>query len=431
MTTITLKYTSDVDMLFLFQDTARFSIRVYCLVKDGLNEKEIRHHIKDKFENLSFDTWIQQSIIRDMLALDASNPDKNIIFGGKKNFIAKCRGKITNDEWKQHRLRRGFIIQGEKSKCGNRKFELHVDEGYVVLKLNKNEHIRLDIQKMSKNHRRELLKLQALNEAGGCTYTVRVQPHQIAISFEEQVQPAHNLISSRCAGLDLNPSNIGFSILDDKAVKVAWNFDLSNVINEAFDNSYASDSPEMMHIHDKLDHETLEMAKVIVEQCLHHHVKFMFIEKLRFKQGDQGSGKKFNRLCKNLWKKSKFIDNLRRRCHEVGIKLFEVNPMYSSIIGNLMHDYVDATNASIEVARRGFDVIILKNKMFYPELHEKTLKNRWKEIFSEACNSWKDIFKQIKNSDLMVRVHLEHISRVFEVFEMKSHRSRVKTYKFV
>ena len=99
--------------------------------------------------------------------------------------------------------------------------------------------------------------------------------------------------------------------------------------------------------------------------------------------------------------------------------------MYSSVIGNLMYNYTDPINASIEIARRGAQVIFEKEKTkrkFYPEFKISSLKYQWKEQFSE-CKDWKAIFLQIKNSKMKYRVSLpiEQIGRVFSLNCVKSY----------
>jgi hypothetical protein len=59
----------------------------------------------------------------------------------------------------------------------------------------------------------------------------------------------------------------------------------------------------------------------------------------------KGSTKYSNRKNKNLWKREIFINNLEKRSSINGQKLFKVNPVYSSFIGNLQWDFDDPVNA--------------------------------------------------------------------------------------
>ena len=100
--------------------------------------------------------------------------------------------------------------------------------------------------------------------------------------------------------------------------------------------------------------------------------------------------------------------------------------MYSSVIGNLMYNYTDPINASIEIARRGAQVIFEKNKKlrkFYPNYMISLLKDQWKEHFRD-CLEWKEVFNKLKNSGLKYRVSAADIN-VGKVFQLNSLKSRI------
>jgi len=67
----------------------------------------------------------------------------------------------------------------------------------------------------------------------------------------------------------------------------------------------------------------------------------------------------------------------------------------------MMYDYTDPINASIEIARRGYEVIVKRNsKGFFPDL---VVKHRWKEM-ATAYTDWEEFFAEIKNQKLRYRV---------------------------
>ena len=103
--------------------------------------------------------------------------------------------------------------------------------------------------------------------------------------------------------------------------------------------------------------------------------------------------------------------------------LFKINPAYSSFIGNIMYNYDDSINASLEIGRRGFEIFVLKNKKFYPELNLSSLKDQWKEYFNDGIKSWKEFYLVIKNLELKYRVSLEH-----KVLSHISKKSNVNYY---
>ena len=160
-----------------------------------------------------------------------------------------------------------------------------------------------------------------------------------------------------------------------------------------------------------------------------YNVDFLFIEDLSIKSKDNKKGKTFNRLVNNSWKRNLFVNNLKKRCKLLGISLFEVNPVYSSLIGNMIYnDIPDPICASMEIARRGYECIILKTKQFLPDFvsNVSLLPCQWKDVVVENdIETWKDLFGFIKNSRLKYRVSLDD-SNVFRKFY--SHKSGVSRF---
>jgi IS605 OrfB family transposase len=183
----------------------------------------------------------------------------------------------------------------------------------------------------------------------------------------------------------------------------------------------------MKYFQNKLKFETFQISKSISKLAKQFNCKSVFVEDLHFK-GHCSKIKISNRKNKNLWKRELFLNNLTKRLNIEGIKLYSVNPAYSSFIGNLQHNYTDAVNASIEIARRGFEYRIKKNKEgFYPTL---LVKHQWKEMAAKF-KDWKEFFLTLKNSKLKYRVSLNDCKYKFNVFKQNSsHKSMVLNYVF-
>ena len=114
-------------------------------------------------------------------------------------------------------------------------------------------------------------------------------------------------------------------------------------------------------------------------------------------------------------------------------KLFKVNAAYSSTIGNCLYNYPDPINASLEIGRRGFDVIILKKKnkegvsSFYPEFNLSIMRE---EIRNQTAhlelNNWKELHTFLKNSKLKYRVSLDEASSPHQMFYRKFYSKKSK-----
>jgi hypothetical protein len=131
------------------------------------------------------------------------------------------------------------------------------------------------------------------------------------------------------------------------------------------------------------------------------------LEDLNIKSKDTGYGKNGNRLILNKWVRNLFVNQMEKRNRLCNIKTIKVLPHYSSYIGNIQHNYFDPINSSLEIGRRGYEVVILKNKKFYPDFIIKNeLMDQWKEHIN-SLTGWKDLFSLIKNLKLRYRVSLD------------------------
>ena len=113
-----------------------------------------------------------------------------------------------------------------------------------------------------------------------------------------------------------------------------------------------------------------------------------------------------------------------------GYEFIEVNPIYSSFIGNLLYGNKttpDMVAASIEIARRGFKKY--KKNWFYPTFDCDGLDEQWKQTLT-GVNDWKNAFLKIKNSKVKYRVLLDDCveNAVFSKFNRKS---KILLYLFI
>jgi IS605 OrfB family transposase len=433
MQTIKLPYTSSEDLtpiLKQYSSVVRYS---YNRFLENKSEKDIRALVKTLNQVEMLNSWLVQCAILDAKAVQNRFKEQKVIFGGRKNFIAKMKGLISKEEFDRKRLS-PLTIQGEKLKNGNRSFKLNIIENNsIIFKLNRNKHITLELPNLRNNIKKELFKLQELNEKGsnGYTYTIKLDPKNIYISFEEFKDEHVKIDKNRYLGIDLNPNTIGISILENDHVLHAQEFSLKPIFNNILSQELSSDSIKMKHLQNKLKFETFEISKSIANLAKHFRCKTVFVEDLHFKQKltkDQKCFHRANRKNRNLWKRELFLFNLTKRLNISGINIYSVNPAYSSFIGNIQHDYTDAINASLEIARRGYEYRIKRNKKgFYPAL---LAVQRWKEMVAKYA-SWKEFYLEAKNLKLKYRVSLEECQRTFKVFQQNSScKSKVLNYAF-
>jgi IS605 OrfB family transposase len=430
MITIKLPYKTTVENVEIIRELqASYSPMIrtsYNRSMEGWREKEIRNFLRNQFGQE--DSWFLQSCVKEgitLAATDTAAKRKTRVFCGKKNFLLRVAGKISNACWKQLRIQPLPII-GEAIAGGNRKFEFDVISGNrVIFKMNKKNHLSLELPKLRKNMKSILEKLELAANSDILPITIKLTTEHICFTYDEirlaafiSSQKTLNPIPGRCAGIDLNPNYIGIFIRNIGGELI----DLSNLTQKS---GQASSSAKSKYQENKLRHETVQLAERIAQKLIHYRVETLSLEDLKFRQEDKGLGRTFNRLTSNVWKRQLFVTQLVKRCQLAGIKVKLIHPAYTSFIGNIQHDLPDPISAAAEICRRGTSI------QFYPELKIKeNLANLWKEAlgseFLKSLNSWKELYAAVKNAKLKYRVPID--SSRFQKFI--SRRSRVEIQRF-
>jgi len=135
---------------------------------------------------------------------------------------------------------------------------------------------------------------------------------------------------------------------------IAWGIIEYSGLNRA--TGLASDDPRLKAIGNKRRHELAVIAKMLAVLARHHGAAVAVTERLSIGTKDHGKGRSFNRLLNQCWFKAGLLEPLLRRLNEAGIAHAEVNPAYSSLIGNRF--WADSMNipdpacAAVELGRR-------------------------------------------------------------------------------
>ena len=430
MKTISLPYTcSDDDRIFIKDEIRKSSNMVrfaFNRYKDSKSEKGIRL-LSKSISNVPTDSWFIQCAIKKANYLFLTNKEK-IIFGGKFSFYQRLKHKLDKDIFKENRLL-AIYSQGEILRCGNRKFKLDIVSNQIIFKFSKTKHINLQLPTLHKNYLYELINLEEQCNQKFSNFSVELKLDKIFITFDDSKIYCSNYVgnSNVVAGIDMNPNYIGFSISK-------WNNGKRKVLlEEQYDLSHftknlhkASDDIKSKYQNNKQIFELKEIAKDIIKKCKLYKVGKFGIEDLFFKTGNSGEDKFFNRLTKNKWKREALVSALKKHCLLNKIDFIEVNPVYSSFIGNVLNEAPDTIAASLEIARRAIFKYI--KGQFYPELIKaESLFNQWKESASWVYSSWKELFDIIKTAGVKYRRSLESFDS--EVFRLKSSKSMINLYK--
>jgi len=162
-------------------------------------------------------------------------------------------------------------------------------------------------------------------------------------------------IENRFLGIDLNPEHIGYSIVDNlgnnqiKIIKTgSFNFKKLTV-----KSGKSSDSKESIYLNNKRKHERKEVICELFSLMRHYKVSTFIMEDLDFKPNNRIEANEFNRKVKNIWDRELLTNLIKKKCTEGGFILEVINPVYTSLIGNLSYRVFDPVAASLEITRRG------------------------------------------------------------------------------
>lgn len=421
----------DMEILQEYTRLQNNVIRIaYNRFREKLSEKEIRLFLKTMnlhSESISIDSWFIQSGIykaKEMYSKDLEYSKSNgifpkRIFGGKSNLIKYSKKLISKEEFKNNKLLPLLII-GEAPKSGNRKFNF-TNTSLIEFKPYKNCKINIQFPKLRKNLKSELESLIKFSNSNEIPYQIQLSDKFIWITFDNlkledlEKENTYSPIKNRYCGIDLNPNFIGFSVKENDKIIHTEEIDLKNLTGKNIN-------------YDKLNHETIEIFHYIGRKLKSLNVEYIFLEDLNFKNGNKGYGKRFNRLTINQWNKNLPFEILSKYFKN---KIFKVNAAYSSTIGNCLYNYSDPINASLEIGRRGFDVIILKNKegvsSFYPEFDLNTIRDELrKQTAGLELKTWKELHTFLKNSKLKYRVSWDEAITLHKVFCRKFYSKKSK-----
>ena len=404
--------------------------------------------LQSKLNNIFLDKWLFNSAVFDVKSFkNKKKKDEKVIFGGKKNFFDRLRGKISKEEYQLKRLLPLYSV-GEAPQKGNRKFQIE-DENTIIFKVSRKEHITLSLIGVSKKYRDYLNQLITLQINKSIPITYRLDTKYVYISFDlnklKNNLKIQDKIKDRIFGIDLNPNYIGYSVVDwktDGSYKIIKTGSISLKSLNDYDDSlkgqgYSSQSKERKYISNKRNHEVIQIAHFLSRLANHFGCEVFSLEDLNIKQGDIGKGRKLNKLCNNQWCRGLLVSQIKKMNCLYKIKTLEVAPNYSSFIGNLVyrvHKLPDYVLSSIEIGRRGYEFYhqyILKDKKMEKNIifrnYEKD-KNLYylslEEIgVRESFNSFAEMYSFIKNSKTRYRVSLDDLdsSRVFRKLFIKSY----------
>ncbi|WBW96557.1 IS200/IS605 family accessory protein TnpB-related protein [Oceanirhabdus sp. W0125-5] len=378
------------------------------LLKDNINNYKSKIRIIEmKLKNEKLSKKKRNALLSKLdkrkrrLAYFQSFADKNtippVVFGGKEIFLRRCKGLITNQEWKQCRNNR-FYSRGDKTKKGNPNLRVIINNGQSFLeistleKVKNNRAIKIQVpiylpQKLSKktgkvngnNYRGMFLKHLQTSEAYQVEIIKRNGKYYAHITFElpkvDIVHTGHNGI----IGIDTNPDGFALTMINNRG-----NYKWDTYLKQG-ELQYAR-SNRRENLCGELAKEVILIAKTY--GC------GIAVEDLKFKN-DKDVNSKFSRV-KHQFIYSKLIKMLESACIREGVEIVKVKPQFTSKIGlyKYCHQYgMEVHNgAGMVIARRSYGFKERVSKILIDKLVDDKDKFNKKNEWSK----WSEIRKNIK-----------------------------------
>jgi IS605 OrfB family transposase len=449
-----LKSLNNVELMnsWFTQSAIKEAYQLFKSYQYKLNEYNQKLERKNELLNKDKLTYLEK---KELKKLNKINKPK-VIFGGRTNFIQRCKQQINKDEFKLKRLNPLYSIGTAKPYKGNRFFRITEDLTNVIFQPKCKEKYELNLIGITKSYKQILNKLYLHQLNKDLPITYKLSKNCIYISFEEEklYKDEYNFkkIKDRYMSLDLNPNYIGYSIIDWKSSSDFKVIDSGVYSFKELNNLYFelkgtdSSNKNKIWLNNKRNYEIIEVAKNLINKCCYYKVENFVVEDLNIKVCDRNKGKNYNRLCNNTWIRNKFLNNIQKRCKIFNINYLEVKPEYSSFVGNIMFrslNLPDQILSSIEISRRGYEFrhqYVLKDKPQIKNIVKIDINNDlvFKDLYIKSMEEFniQENFKDIidcyyyfkRNSKLMYRVSLDNFS---SFREFSNRQSRLQIYTFI
>ena len=309
-------------------------------------------------------TWLLLSAMSKASSLYELRPDGGVVFGGKRWLVARSQGRISARDWKARRLcplwieghARSFGTQG-----GNHLVSLDMAASRLIVHCGEVDYaLRLKLSGRSRAYRRRLMELQDRCEKLRDTpFSIGLTDREARIGWKSQAPVPHAGRPDRALCLDLNPNRIGWAVVQragaHQSRSIAWGTFEYAQLNRRL--GVKSNDPGTIAQDNKRRYELAVLARRIAQIGVRQKAGTVVTERLNLRPRSKGRG--FNRLVHRCWFRNGFVQPLRRRLEESGLAHREVNPAYSSLIGNGLWaeelNTPDPACAALELGRRFFD----------------------------------------------------------------------------
>ncbi len=296
-----------------------------------------------------------------------------VIFGGRKQFIKRCKNQISKDEYRASRDNR-LLSRGDISKKGNPNTRLVTEGEKVYLIINTDQYeTRGKVKRYIQLKVEVYLPWKPSKKTGAINghnyrqmvldYLITGQPYQIElirknghhfcrITLEESEASKIITANQGIVGIDTNPNGLALTLISsDGSFKKSWwlgNGELTNSRSKRRRNLIG------------------ETVKAAIKIAQNENVAIV-IENLKFKDNRDLKPKVSRKIHQFTY--TRLLQGIEREAKRQGIEVIKINPAYTSIIGRCKYQkqYGLSTHqaAALVIGRRGYN---------YPEKLPKAVR---------------------------------------------------------
>jgi hypothetical protein len=223
MITLKIKYITTNNGLNLIEEYRKqySSVLHYAYNRryEGISERDTEYQISLLNNIPLIKSYLKRCAVKNATQLIKENDNKQLIFGGRKNFIDRCKGKITKDEFLNKRLSKLYII-GEANQHSNRMVVINEDLESFTFKPTIKDKTTLTIDGRYKKYKSILNKLYHLQKDNQISITYQLDNEYIYLTYDESLVEQnfdYKPIKNRIFAIDLNPNYIGSRCFSNKS----------------------------------------------------------------------------------------------------------------------------------------------------------------------------------------------------------------------
>jgi IS605 OrfB family transposase len=334
-----------------------------------------------------------------------SNTIPPVIFGGKDNFIKRCKGLISHEQWEVLRSNR-IYSRGDKTKKGNPNLRVIIKDNMTYLEVStlerdkNNRALKIQVpiylpQKLSKktskingiNYRQIFLDFLKTGSAYQVEVIRKEDKYYVHLTFEAVAKEILYKSDEKILGIDTNPDGFAVTIIDSTG---------------NYRGAYYLREHELLYARsNRRENLCGEIVKKLTSLAKENNCGIA-VEDLKFKD-DKDVKAKISRVT-HQFVYSKLLTMLEASCIREGIELIKVKPQYTSKIGlyKYCHQYGLCVHngAALVIGRRAYgfkekvpEILIDK---FAGDKENFSKINEWKK-WSIIHNSIKKKMKEVKS----------------------------------